>query len=78
MDRRHSIHDRGAHIIVRVNRGTLPLYDARGKLIELMTQLRGTDVREQVKRVLSASMRESVDRGGYRGRGSSPRHAGLE
>jgi hypothetical protein len=44
-----SIHDRGAHIIVRVNRGTLPLYDTRGKLIDIMAQLRGTDAREQVK-----------------------------
>jgi len=39
-----SIHERGAHLIVRVNRGTLPLYNARGKLIDIMTQLRDTRV----------------------------------
>jgi hypothetical protein len=44
-----SIHDRGADLIVRVNRGTLPLYNARGKSIDLMKLLRDTDRGEQVK-----------------------------
>jgi len=44
-----SIYDRGAHLIVRVNRGTLPLYDKRGKVIDVMRLLRKTTTREQVK-----------------------------
>ena len=44
-----SIRDRGAHLIVRVNRGTLPLYDRRGKCIDIMAQLRATDARERVQ-----------------------------
>ncbi len=44
-----SILDRGAHLIVRVNRGTLPVYDKRGKRVDIMTQLRGTRVRERVQ-----------------------------
>ena len=35
-----SIHDRGAHVIVPVNRGTLLLYHKKGKLIDLMSLLR--------------------------------------
>jgi hypothetical protein len=44
-----SIRDRRGHVIVRVNRGTLPLYDKRGKRIDVMEQLRGTSAREQVQ-----------------------------
>jgi hypothetical protein len=44
-----SIHDRGAHLIVRVNRGTLPLYDKRGQLIDVMKLLRQMTGREQVR-----------------------------
>lgn len=44
-----SIRDRGAHIIVRVNRATLPLYDQRGKHIDIMARLRRTDARERVQ-----------------------------
>jgi len=35
-----SIRDRGAQLIVRVNRGTLPLYNKRGKRIDIMALLR--------------------------------------
>jgi hypothetical protein len=44
-----SIRDRGAHITVRVNRATLPLYDKRGKRIDIMARLRETDARERVR-----------------------------
>lgn len=44
-----AIRDRGAHIIVRVNRATLPLYDQRGQRINIMAQLRKTDAREHVR-----------------------------
>lgn len=44
-----SIHDRRAHLIVRVNRGTLPLYDKRGKHIDIMARLRKTNARERVQ-----------------------------
>jgi hypothetical protein len=44
-----SIRDRGAHIIVRVNRATLPLHDQRGKPINIMARLRRTDARERIQ-----------------------------
>ena len=44
-----AIRDTGAHIVVRVNRGTLPLFDKRGKRIDLLKQLRSTPVRERVR-----------------------------
>lgn len=42
-----SIYDRGGHVIVRVNRGTLPVYDRRGKRIDIMALLRTTQTRGQ-------------------------------
>ncbi len=44
-----SIHDRGAHIVVRYNRGTLPVYDKRGNRIDVMSLLKGTEAREDVR-----------------------------
>jgi len=44
-----SIRDRGAHVIVRVNRATLPLHDRRGKRIDIMMRLRRTSARERVQ-----------------------------
>jgi len=44
-----AIRDRGAHLIVRVNRATLPLYDPRGQRINIMAQLRNTEAREHVR-----------------------------
>ncbi len=41
-----SIRARGAHLIVRYNRGTLPLYDARGARIDAEGLLRGTKARQ--------------------------------
>ena len=41
-----SIHDRGAHIIVRYNRGTLPVYGKDAKRIDVMALLRETPKRE--------------------------------
>lgn len=43
-----SIHDRGAHIVVRYNRGTLPVYDKRGRRIDVMSLLKETVAREDV------------------------------
>ena len=37
-----AIRDRGAHIVVRYNRGTLPVYDDSGKRIDVMALLRST------------------------------------
>lgn len=42
-----AIHDRGAHVIVRYNRGTLPLYDERGRLLDVDVLLRQTSARGQ-------------------------------
>jgi hypothetical protein len=42
-----AIRDRGAHIVVRYNRGTLPVYDARGKRIDVAALLRSTTGRAQ-------------------------------
>jgi hypothetical protein len=42
-----AIRDRRAHIIVRHNRGTLPVYDARGERIDVAALLRGTTGRTQ-------------------------------
>lgn len=44
-----SIRNRGAHIVVRYNRGTLPVYDKRGKHIDVMSLLEHTAVRENVR-----------------------------
>jgi len=44
-----SIHDRGAHIVVRYNRGTLPVYDKRAKRIDVMSLLKETEDREDVR-----------------------------
>jgi hypothetical protein len=41
-----SIHDRGAHIIVRYNRGTLPVYDKQGNRIDVIALLQETQRRE--------------------------------
>ena len=41
----------GAHIIVRYNRGTLPLYDKKGKRIDVMGLLRATRERDAVRQV---------------------------
>jgi hypothetical protein len=46
-----AIHDRGAHIVVRFNRGTLPLYDKAGKPIGVMSLLKGTARRDKVRQV---------------------------
>jgi len=46
-----SIHDRGAHIVVRYNRGTLPVYDNKGKRIDVMALLNATAVREKVQQL---------------------------
>lgn len=42
-----SIHDRGADLIVRVNRATLPLYKRNEKRIDIMSQLQTTRDRER-------------------------------
>jgi hypothetical protein len=42
-----AIRNRGAHVIVRYNRGTLPVYDARGERIDVATLLRNTTDRAQ-------------------------------
>src|SRR5512133_3372030 len=44
-----AIRDRKAHIVVRVNRATLPLFDQREERIDIMARLRRTDVRERVQ-----------------------------
>lgn len=46
-----AIHERGAHIVVRYNRGTLPVYDKSGKRIDVMALLTGTDVREKPRQL---------------------------
>lgn len=46
-----AIRDTGAHIVVRVNRGTLPLFDKHGKRIDLLEVLRGTPERERVRQL---------------------------
>lgn len=42
-----AIHDRDAHVIVRYNRGTLPLYDERRRLLDVDALLRQTSTRGQ-------------------------------
>jgi len=42
-----AIHDPGADIVVRYNRGTLPVYNAEGKRIDVAALLRSTTDREQ-------------------------------
>lgn len=42
-----SIHSRGAHVVVRYNRGTLPVYDRRGNRIDVMARLYATFEREK-------------------------------
>lgn len=42
-----AIHGRGAHVIVRYNRGTLPLYDKRGGRVDVDALLRQTSTRCQ-------------------------------
>jgi hypothetical protein len=44
-----AIRDAGAHIIVRVNRATLPLFDKHGKRIDLLEELHRTPERERVR-----------------------------
>ena len=46
-----AIRDTGAHIVVRVNRATLPLFDKHGKRIDLLEVLRGTPERERVRQL---------------------------
>jgi hypothetical protein len=46
-----SIHDRGAHIVVRYNRGTLPVYDEKGNRINVMSLLNGTVAREKAHQI---------------------------
>lgn len=46
-----AIHERGAHIVVRYNRGTLPIYQKAGERIDVMSLLKGTDVREKPRQV---------------------------
>lgn len=46
-----SIRDRDAHIVVRHNRGALPLYDKRGKRIEVMSLLHETQARDDVRQL---------------------------
>lgn len=46
-----AIHERGAHIVVRLNRVSLPLYDKRGKRIDVMAHLRGTTARDHVRQL---------------------------
>jgi hypothetical protein len=41
-----SIVERNAHIVVRYNRGTLPVYDARGNRIDVLSLLRNSHERE--------------------------------
>ena len=42
-----AIHGRGAHVIVRHNRGTLPLYDEHGRRLDVDSLLRQTLIRGQ-------------------------------
>lgn len=44
-----AIRDRGGHIIVRVNRATLPLHNKRAERINIMAQLRDTHCRDKVR-----------------------------
>ena len=44
-----AIHDRKGHIIVRYNRGALPLYNKSGVRIDVMSLLRDTDARDDVR-----------------------------
>lgn len=46
-----ALHERGAHIVVRYNRGTLPLYDAKGVQIDVMARLRDTTDRDKARQV---------------------------
>jgi hypothetical protein len=46
-----AIHDRGAHIIVRFTRGTLPLYDKAGKPIDVVSLLKDTAHRDEARQV---------------------------
>jgi hypothetical protein len=46
-----AIHDRGAHIIVRFTRGTLPLHDKAGKPIDVVAMLKGTAHRDETRQV---------------------------
>lgn len=46
-----AIRDTGAHIVVRVNRATLPLFDKHGKRIDVLEELRDTPEREQVRQL---------------------------
>jgi hypothetical protein len=46
-----AIQARGAHIVVRYNRGTLPVYDKVGHAIEVMSLLKKTDARERACQV---------------------------
>jgi hypothetical protein len=41
----------GAHIVVRVNRATLPMFNKRGKRIDVLEELRGTPERERVRQL---------------------------
>jgi hypothetical protein len=44
-----AICERGGHIIVRHNRGTLPLYDGQGKRLDIMALLHDTNEREHAR-----------------------------
>lgn len=46
-----SIRDRGAHIVVRYNRGTLPIYDKKSKRIDVLSLLNRTVVREKAHQI---------------------------
>lgn len=46
-----SLHNRGAHIVVRYNRGTLPVYDKKGKRIDVMSLLNATATREKAHQI---------------------------
>lgn len=47
----NAIHERGAHIIVRYNRASLPLYDKAGKHVDVMSLLRETTDRDEVRQM---------------------------
>jgi hypothetical protein len=60
-----AIHGRDAHVIVRYNRGTLPLYDERGSRLDVDALLRQTSTRGQA---YQHSARVKGPQGGFTGR----------
>lgn len=62
-----AIHGRGAHVIVRYNRGSLPLYDEHDNLLDVDALLRQTSTRGQAYHH-SALVKESKKKEGITGR----------